>query len=80
MLGRKEMPGRNRVDCPRTLAAAFAKAVTARCESPSCWVARNGAESIFRTLERVLPKVEKDVHESAFFRFWGQMAFLSVFM
>ncbi len=60
MLEKNEMLGRNRVDSPRTLAAAFAKAVTARCESRSCWVARNGVESIFRTLERVLPKVEND--------------------
>jgi hypothetical protein len=45
---------------PKMLAAAFAMAVTVRCESPACWVARNGAESIFRTLERILPKVDQE--------------------
>ncbi len=60
---KKEKPSRmsfaGRVENPKLLAAAFALAVTERCDSPDCWVARNGVESIFRTLERILPKVER---------------------
>ncbi len=46
-----------RVENPRQLAAAFAISVTARDHAPTSWVARNGEQSIFRTLQRVLPQV-----------------------
>ena len=42
---------------PKEVAVAFAIAVTAKNETPGNWVARNGEESIFKTLQRILPQV-----------------------
>ncbi len=49
-----------RIENPRQLSAAFAIAVTSKSDSPHCWVARNGEESIFRTLQRILPQVDRN--------------------
>ena len=48
----------NRIENPRGLAAAFSIAVTVKDAASSSWVARNGEESIFRTLQRILPQVD----------------------
>jgi hypothetical protein len=46
-----------RVENPRNLAAAFAMAVTAQTPVGRGWIARNGKESLFRTLQRIMPQV-----------------------
>jgi hypothetical protein len=45
------------IENPKDLAAEFACAVTVYSENQSDWVARNGNESIYRTLRRILPEV-----------------------
>jgi hypothetical protein len=45
------------IENPKDLAAEFACAVTVYSANQSDWVARNGEESIYRTLRRVLPEV-----------------------
>jgi hypothetical protein len=45
------------VESPRELATEFAEAVTIFSPKPHAWVARNGKESLFRTLERIIPEV-----------------------
>ncbi len=46
---------------PKQLALAFAAAVTVHSPSYRDWVARNGEESLFRTLHRILPEVKSDI-------------------
>ena len=46
-----------RIENPRKLAAAFAVAVTAPTPVGRGWIARNGQESLFRTLQLVMPQV-----------------------
>ena len=45
------------VENPKQLAAQFACAVTEPSPSPTDWVARNGEQTIFRTLQKMLPEV-----------------------
>ncbi len=45
------------IENPKDLAAQFACAVTIYSANQSDWVARNGNESIYRTLRRILPEV-----------------------
>jgi len=45
------------IEHPRKVAASFAIAVTARVAVGSGWIARNGEFSLFRTLQRILPRV-----------------------
>ena len=42
---------------PKEVAAEFACAVTVPSSNQSDWVARNGNESLFRTLRRMIPEV-----------------------
>ncbi len=59
------MPGADRafrtrkpiIENPKDLAAEFACAVTVYSANQSDWVARNGDESIYQTLRRILPEV-----------------------
>ena len=44
------------IEDPKKLAAAFACAVTAHSAKGGDWVARNGEESLFSTLRRILPQ------------------------
>ena len=46
-----------RIDHPEKLGAAFAAAVTIETAPGQGWLARNGEDSVFRTLHRILPKV-----------------------
>ena len=53
-------PARSRkpdIENPKELAAEFACAVTEHSTNEADWVARNGDESLFRTLQRMLPEV-----------------------
>jgi hypothetical protein len=56
-----------RVENPRNLAAAFAMAVTAQTPVGRGWIARNGKESLFRTLQRIMPQVSVHFINSIFF-------------
>ena len=56
MTSRREV----RIDDPKKLAADFACSVTVYSSNHMHWVARNGEESVFRTLQRILPEVCKD--------------------
>jgi hypothetical protein len=47
----------NLYENPKNLAAAFACSVTAASDNHMDWVARNGGESLFQTLSRILPEV-----------------------
>ncbi len=47
----------NLYENPKQLAAAFACSVTAPSHNHLDWVARNGGESLFQTLSRILPEV-----------------------
>ncbi len=49
----------SRIENPRQLAASFALAVTAQTAVGRGWIARNGDESLFRALQRILPQVEE---------------------
>ncbi len=42
---------------PKEVAAEFACAITVPSSNQSDWVARNGNESLFRTLRRIIPEV-----------------------
>jgi hypothetical protein len=44
-------------DNPKEFAAEFAHAVTVPSTNESDWVARNGNESLFRTLQHIIPEV-----------------------
>jgi hypothetical protein len=45
------------IENPRELAEVFANAVTEFSSNQMDWVARNGSESLFATLERIIPEV-----------------------
>ena len=45
------------VENPKQLAAQFACAVTEASPNPTDWVARNGDQTIFRVLQKMLPEV-----------------------
>ena len=45
------------IENPKDLAAEFACAVTEHSTNEADWVARNGDESLFQTLQRMLPEV-----------------------
>jgi hypothetical protein len=45
------------IENPKDLAADFACAVTEASSNQSDWVARNGEESLFSTLQRIIPEV-----------------------
>jgi hypothetical protein len=48
---------------PKQLALAFAVAVTVHSPSYRHWVARNGEESLFRTLHQILPEVRRSLQQ-----------------
>ena len=54
---RKQCRSLGRVVDPKRLGAAFACAVTVPAPAGWGWVARNGEESIFSVLQRVVPQV-----------------------
>ena len=45
------------IPTPMELAVAFANVVTVTSDNTNDWVARNGDESIFSVLQRLLPEV-----------------------
>jgi hypothetical protein len=45
------------IEHPRKVAASFAVAVTARVSNGHGWIARLGEQSLFRTLQRLMPRV-----------------------
>ena len=45
------------IENPRELAGDFACAVTEHSTNQMDWVARNGDESLFQTLQRIVPEV-----------------------
>ena len=49
------------INDPRRLAAAFAIAVTAETEVGRGWIARKGAASLFRALEKIFPEVDDHI-------------------
>ena len=45
------------IENPKELAAEFSNAVTEHSSNPMDWVARNGDESLFQTLKKIVPEV-----------------------
>ncbi len=53
----RDSRSKDKLENPIHLAAAFACAVTAPSSNHVDWVARNGEESLFQAINRVLPEV-----------------------
>ena len=45
------------IENPRQLAAEFARCVTSDASTTEHWVAKNGDNSLFKVLQRMLPEV-----------------------
>ena len=54
---KRNRKGKEIIENPKEFAATFAHSVTAPSDNNVDWVARNGEESLFRTLQRVIPEV-----------------------
>eukprot|EP00291_Cryptomonas_curvata_P023007 CAMPEP_0172170972 /NCGR_PEP_ID=MMETSP1050-20130122/11626_1 /TAXON_ID=233186 /ORGANISM="Cryptomonas curvata, Strain CCAP979/52" /LENGTH=428 /DNA_ID=CAMNT_0012842337 /DNA_START=180 /DNA_END=1462 /DNA_ORIENTATION=- len=62
------------IEHPRKVAASFAIAVTARVAVGSGWIARNGEFSLFRTLQRILPRIIQPECRGHRFRLKGKIS------